>query len=76
MMKMEELISTDKLVKAPEMSEPISAWTDYCELQCLIAERNRIDEDQLSSIVLKSADFSKSSDVKLKNKKERLTTIF
>lgn len=76
MMKMEELISTDKLVKAPEMSEPISAWTDYCELQCLIAERNRIDEDQLSSIVLKSADFSRSSDVKLKNKKERLTTVF
>ena len=76
MMKMKELISNAKLVRAPEAAESISVWTDYCELQCLVADGQRIDQDQLGSIVLKADDFSKSSEIKLKNKKERLTTVF
>lgn len=74
-MKMIDIISTDKLVKAPETNESRNMWTDYCELQCLISDGVKIDQDQLSSIVLKSNDFSEYSTRREQNKKEKLTTI-
>lgn len=72
---MEDVISSDKLVKAPTTNEAINMWTDYCELQCLVSTGFRIDQDQLSSIVIKSFDFSEYSAKREKNKKEQLITI-
>lgn len=72
---MEDVISSDKLVKAPNTNEAINMWTDYCELQCLVSTGFRIDQDQLSSIVIKSFDFSEYSAKREKNKKEQLITI-
>lgn len=74
-MIMKDAISSDKLVKAPATNEVITMWTDYCELQCLVSDGSKIDQDQLSSIVIKSYDFSEYSARKEKNKKEQLTTI-
>ena len=50
-------------------------WTDYCELQCLITDGAKIDQDQLSGIAIKSYDFSEYSIRREQNKKEKLTTI-
>ena len=72
---MEGIISSDKLVKAPATNEAINMWTDYCELQCLVSDGCKIDQDQLSSIVIKSYDFSDYTARREKNKKEQLTTI-
>lgn len=69
------IISSDKLVKAPDTNESCNIWTDFCELQCLISDRTKIDQDQLSSIILKSYDFSEYSTRRVFNKKEKLTTI-
>jgi len=69
------IVSTDKLVKAPDTSESRNIWTDYCELQCLISDGKKIDQDQLSSIAIKSYDFSEFSTIREKNKKEKMTTI-
>lgn len=70
-----DIISTDKLVKAPDTNESRSTWTDYCELQCIISDGAKIDQDQLSNIAIKSSDFSEISEIREKNKKEKLTTI-
>lgn len=70
-----DIISTDKLVKAPETNESRNLWTDFCELQCLISDGRKIDQDQLSSIAIKSYDFSEYSSRRELNKKEKLTTI-
>ncbi|MBQ8957623.1 MAG: hypothetical protein IJ057_03855 [Bacteroidales bacterium] len=70
-----DMISTDKLVKAPDTNESRNMWADYCELQCLVADGKKIDQDQLSSIAIKSYDFSEYSARREKNKKEKLTTI-
>lgn len=75
-MTMKEIISSNKLVKSPEMSAPIGVWTDYCELLCLTDEHYQIDQDQLSSIVIKSEDFARSSERAQRIGKEKLTTIF
>lgn len=71
---MEDIISSDKLVKAPDTNESVNMWTDYCELLCLVSDGCKIDQDQISSIVIKSYDFSEYSERREKNKKERLTT--
>lgn len=73
---MEDLISNDKLVKAPDTSEPINSWTDYSELLCIMADNQHIDQDQLCSAVIKSDDFALLSERKQKNRKETLTTVF
>jgi hypothetical protein len=73
---MDSLISKDKLVKAPDTSDPISSWTDYVELLCLVADNQHIDQDQLCNIAIKSDDFASLSERKQKNRKEALTTIF
>lgn len=75
-MKMKDLISKDKLVKAPDMPDPINLWTDYSELLCLTADDLCIDQDQLCSSALKSDDFASFSERKKKNRKETLTTKF
>lgn len=75
-MMMKDLISNDKLVKAPDTSEPINSWTDYSELLCIIAYDGHIDQDQLCSAAIKSDDFAVLSDRKQKNRKENLTTKF
>lgn len=72
---MKDVISSDKLVKAPATNEAINMWTDYCELQCLVSDGFKIDQDQLSSIMLKSYDFSEYTARREQNKKERLTTF-
>lgn len=70
-----DIISTDKLVKAPETNESRNLWTDFCELQCLISDGSKIDQDQLSSIAIQSYDFSEYSSRRELNRKEKLTTI-
>lgn len=75
-MMMKDLISKDKLVKAPDMSDPISLWTDYSELLCLTADDQCIDQDQLCSAALKSDDFASFSERRQKNRKEALTTKY
>lgn len=70
-----DIISPDKLVKSPETNKSRSMWTDYCELQCLITDGAKIDQDQLSGIAIKSYDFSEYSIRREQNKKEKLTTI-
>ena len=72
---MKDMISCNKLVKAPATKEAVNMWTDYCELQCLVSDGCKIDQDQLSSIVIKSYDFSEYSEKREKNKKEQLTTV-
>lgn len=73
---MDNLISKDKLVKAPSTSDPINSWTDYAELLCLVADDKHIDQDQLCSAAIKSDDFASLSELKQKNRKEALTTVF
>lgn len=73
---MNSLISKGKLVKAPETSAPINAWTDYAELLCLVEDNQHIDQDQLCSAAIKSDDFASITVRKNRNKKEALTTIF
>lgn len=68
------LISNDKLVSAPDFSESISVWTDYCELQCLSSDLQKVDHDQLCDLVIKSYDFKSGDESRQKNKKERLTS--
>lgn len=73
---MKDLISTAKLVKSPDMSATIGVWTDYCELLCFSEDNNHIDRDQMSSIVIKSYDFSNASERAQNMRKEKLSTIF
>lgn len=73
---MKDLISTAKLVKSPDMSATIGVWTDYCELLCLSEDNNQIDRDQLSSIVIKSDDFTNASERAQKMRKDKLSIIF
>lgn len=56
------------------MSATIGVWTDYCELLCLSEDNNHIDRDQISSIVIKSDDFSNASERAQKMRKEKLST--
>jgi len=71
----DNLISSDKLVAAPETNSTIGVWTDYCELLCLVSDNQEIDHDQLCSIIIKSYDFADSDERKQKNKKDYLTSI-
>lgn len=58
------------------MSATIGVWTDYCELLCLSEDNNQIDRDQLSSIVIKSDDFTNASERAQKMRKDKLSIIF
>lgn len=70
-----ELLSKDKLVSSPASNAPIGVWTDYCELLCISSEQNQIDQDEISSIIIKSSDFqSKDAENIPKGRKERLTS--
>lgn len=73
---MKDLISTAKLVKSPDISATIGVWTDYCELLCLSEDNKQIDRDQLSSIVIKSDDFTNASERTQKIRKDKLSIIF
>lgn len=72
---MKDLISTAKLVMSPDMSATIAVWTDYCELLCLSEDNKHIDRDQISSIIIKSDDFSTFSERAQKMRKDSLSTI-
>ena len=74
-MMWKELISKDKLVSSPASNAPIGVWTDYCELLCISSEYSQIDQDEISSIIIKSSDFqSKDIENLPKGRKERLTS--
>lgn len=73
---MKDLISSVKLVQSPDMSATIGVWTDYCELLCLSEDNNRIDRDQMSSIVIKSDDFANANGRTQKMRKDKLSTRF
>ena len=71
-----ELLSEDRLVSAPKIKAPLGVWTDYCELLCISLDSSQIDQDEISSIVIKSYDFqSEDENSQTKDRKERITSV-
>lgn len=71
-----DLLSEDRLVSAPLYNAPLGVWTDYCELLCISSESNQIDQDEISSIIIKSNDFQNENEKRQTNgSKEKLTSI-
>lgn len=71
-----ELLSEDRLVSAPKINAPLGVWTDYCELLCISLDSCQIDQDEISSIVIKSYDFqSEDENSHTKDRKERITSV-
>lgn len=68
-----DLISNDKLVSSPASNDSIGVWTDYCELLCMSSDNMQIDQDEISSIIIKSLDFQNIESLP-KGRKERLTS--